>query len=202
MRGLLAALFVTLLLPGCGGLLREAKTTVWLALEPGLPAGDTRAGAPSLEVETFATAAAFGGDRVSTREGTSRWSFTTYHRWVSEPGEMVAAAAREHLSGSGLFGAVFTPPSPVQADYRLSGAVRSLYWDRWRRTAVLEIEVSLIATPDALRGFWIYRKNAAVDGDDVQAFLLAGSSALGGALDDLRRDIAATIAAAPPPARR
>ena len=190
MRAWLIALLVTTLLPGCAGLQREANPTVWLALEPALPAGGARAGAPSLEVEAFATAAAFRSTQVSTREGTSRWSFTNYHRWVSEPGEMVAAAARDYLSRSDLFGAVFTPPGPVTADYRLSGAVRSLFWDRERRTAVLEVEVSLIALPDALRGFWIYRREVPVETADVQAYLRAASSALELVLADLRRDIA------------
>lgn len=202
MRAWLAALLLTALVSGCGGLLREAKPTVWLALEPVLPAGGLRAGAPALEVEAFATAAPFGSDRVPTREGTSRWSFTTYHRWVSDPGEMIASAARDHFSHCDLFGAVFTPPGPVAADYRLSGAVRSLYWDRVKRAAVLELEVSLIALPDALRDFRLYRREVPIAGEDVQAFLQAASSALGLVLADLERDIAGAIAAAPPPGRR
>lgn len=197
MRALLAALLLMSLLPGCGGLMREAKPTVWLALEPALPAAGARAGAPSLEVAAFATAPAFRSDQVATREGTSRWSFTTYHRWVADPGEMVASAARDYLSRSGLFGAVFTPPGPVDADYRLCGAVRSLFWDRQQRTAVLEVEVSLVALPEALRGFWIYRKEAPVDGDEVQAFLRAASLALDLALADLGRDIGGAIAVVP-----
>jgi len=203
MRAWLVALLLTILLPGCGGLLREAKPTVWLALEPSLPAGAARAGAPSLEVEAFATAAAFRSDQVSVREGTSRWTFTSHHRWVADPGEMVASSVRDYLSRTGLFGAVFTPPGPVEADYRVSGAVRGLFWDREKRTAVLELEVSLIALPDALRGFWIYRREAPVEGDEVQAFLRAASSALGLVLADVGRDVGGAVArpsgGAPPP---
>jgi len=202
MRALLVALLLIALVPGCGGLMRESKPTVWLALEPTLPAGEARAGAPSLEVESFATAAAFRNDQVSAKDGPSRWTYTTYHRWVADPGELVAASARDYLSRTGLFGAVFTPPGPVEADYRLSGAVRGLYWDREKRSAVLEVEVSLIALPGALRGFWIYRRETPVEGDEVAAFLRAASSALGLALADLGRDLAGAIAAGQPAQNR
>jgi ABC-type uncharacterized transport system auxiliary subunit len=198
MRAWLAALFLAMLLPGCGGLQREAKPTVWLSLEPTVPAGGVRLGAPTLEVETFATAPSFRTDQVPAREASSRWTFATYHRWVSDPGDMIASAARDYLSRCGLFGAVFTPPAPVQADLRLSGAVRALYWDRERRAAVLEVELSLIAAPDALRGFWIHRKEVPVPGDGAQGFLAAASSALELVLADLRRDLAGAIAGAPP----
>ncbi len=202
MRAVLAALLLTVLLPGCGGLLRESKPTVWLALEPALPAGGARAGAPSLEVDTFATAAAFRGDQVSARVGPSRWSFTSYHHWVADPGEMVASSTRDYLSRTGLFGAVFTPPGPLEADYRLSGAVRGLYWDREKGTAVLELEATLIARPATLRGFWVYRKETPVAGDEVQGFLHSASAALGLALVDLSRDLAAAVGGAPPPGSR
>lgn len=202
MRTWPVTLLLTILLPGCGSLLQEAKPTVWLSLEPALPAGGGTAGAPTLEVEAFATDAAFRGDLLSMREGSSRWSFTTYHRWVSEPGQMVASAARDYLGRSGLFGAVFAPPGPVGADYRLGGAVRNLFWDRERHAAVLEVEVSIVALPDTLRGYWVYRKEAPVDGDAVQGYLRAASSALGVALADLSRDIGAAIAGAERPRRR
>lgn len=203
MKTLPVALILTFLLPGCGGLLRESKPTSWVSLEPSLPAAAAaRAGAPSLEVVTFATAPAFCNDQVSTRLGASRWSFANYHRWLAEPGEMVASSARDYLGRSGLFAAVFTPPGPLEADYRLSGAVRALYWDRKQGTAVLEMEVSLVAHPDALRGFWIYRKETAVAGEGVDGFLRAASSALELGLADLGRDLAAAVGAVSPPGRR
>lgn len=114
---------------------------------------------------------------------------------------MVASCARDYLSRTGLFGAVFTPPGPVAADYRLSGAVRAIFWDRQRSAAVLELEASLITPPDTLRGFWLYRKEAPVQGDEIQAYLHAASSALGLALADLSRDIAG-VTGTPPAGNR
>ena len=63
-------------------------------------------------------------------KGNRRWAFAVYHRWAAAPGEMVAARLREALGRLDLFGAVFTPPAPLDAGYRLSGAVRGLWWDR------------------------------------------------------------------------
>jgi len=200
MRALLAALVLLVLAPGCGGLQREATPTVWLALEPALPAAGSRAGAPSLRIDSFATAETFRDDRLSVREGHSKWSLSAYHRWVADPGEMVASAARDHLSRAGLFSAVFTPPAPVEADYRLSGAVRRLYWDREERTAVVEVEASLVESTDRLRGFWVYRRDTPVQSNDVAGFLRSASAGLDLVLADLDRDLSAALANAPSPA--
>jgi ABC-type uncharacterized transport system auxiliary subunit len=185
-----------LLLAGCGGLMHEATPTVWLAVEPAPAVGGLRAGGPSIEVGRFATAAPFGSDRVVSREGGSRWSFASYHRWVADPGEMFSSRLREALSRADLFGAVFTPPGPGEADYRLGGAVRALYWDREERLAVLEIEASLVAAPDRLRGFWVRRAATPVRGDTVETFLAAASAAEAQVLADLRGDLTAALAAA------
>jgi ABC-type uncharacterized transport system auxiliary subunit len=195
MRTRFGIVALAILVAGCGGLQHEAKPTVWLALEPALPAGGARAGGPTLEVRDFATAAPFAGEEVASREGASRWSHAAYHRWSAEPGKLVATAARAFLSRGGPFGAVFTPPAPVEADYVLSGAVRSLYWDRERKSAVLEVEASLVAKSGALRGFWVYRRETPVAGDEVAGFIAAASSALDLVLADLARDLAPAAAA-------
>jgi len=202
MRGLPVVVLAALLVPGCGGLLRESRPTVRLALEPALPADGLRAGAPSLEVGSFATDAAFGSDQLSVREGPSRWSHTINHRWVADPGEMVASSARDYLGRTGLFGAIHTAPGPVPADYRLGGAVRRLFWDREQRAAVLEFEASLVTPAGELRGFWIYRRAAPVEGTEIAAFLRAASSALGLALADLNRDLAVAVGGARPTGNR
>ena len=197
MRAVKASVCLVLLLAGCGGLLHETTPTVWLALEPPPAVGGLRTGGSSLEVLAFATAAPFATDRVVSREGASRWSFAAYHRWIAEPGEMVAARLREALSRADLFKAVITPPALLDADWRLGGAVRALYWDRENRSAVLEVEVSLVQTPDRLCGFWVHHAAVPVSGDTVEAFLAAASTAEGQVFAALRDDLAAALAAAP-----
>jgi ABC-type uncharacterized transport system auxiliary subunit len=193
MKAGIAALAAAALLAGCAGLSQETRPTVWLALEPALPKGGLRAGGPTIAVERFAGAAPFDGDRVATREAASRWTFAAYHRWVAPPGDMVAARLREALGRLDLFGAVFTPPAPVDADYRLSGAVRGLWWDREARSAVIEVEASLIAGP-RLQGFWVRRAAVPVRGDTVEDYLAAESTALAGVIADLGKDVAGALA--------
>jgi ABC-type uncharacterized transport system auxiliary subunit len=171
---------------------------VWLALEPPPGAGGLRAGGPSLEVGRFVTAAPFATDRVASRGGAAAWAFASHRRWVAEPGELFAAHLRDALGRADLFGAVFTPPAPLDTDYRLSGAVRGLYWDREARAAVLEVEASLVAAPDRLRGFWVRRAEEPVRDDSLEAFLAAASAAEARLLAELRREVAAALAAAPP----
>jgi ABC-type uncharacterized transport system auxiliary subunit len=197
MRSSTAILVAVALLAGCSGLTRETPPTVWLALEPTLPKGALRAGGPTIEVRRFAASAPFDTDRVVTREGGSRWGFAVYHRWAVPPGEMVAARLREALGRMDLFGAVFTPPAPLDADYRLSGAVRGLWWDRETRSAVVEIEAALLAAPERLQGFWVKRAAVPVLGETVEAFLPAASAALSQAIAELGTDVAGAIARSP-----
>jgi ABC-type uncharacterized transport system auxiliary subunit len=194
MKARIATLIAAALLAGCGGLTHETRPTVWLALEPVLPQGGMRAGGPTLEVRRFAAAPPFDTDRVVTREGESRWGFAVYHRWAVPPGEMVAARLRDALGRLDLFGAVFTPPAPLDADYRLSGAVRGLWWDRQARSAVIEIEAALIASPDRLQGFWVRRAAVPVPGESVEAFLPAAAAALSQAITELGDDVAGALA--------
>jgi len=194
LKARIATLFGAMLLAGCGSLAHETRPTVWLALEPALPQGTTRAGGPTVEVRSFAAAPPFDTDRVATREGESRWGFAVYHRWVAPPGEMVAAHLREALGRLDFFGAVFTPPAPVDADYRLSGAVRGLWWDRKARVAVIEIEASLIAPPARLQGFWVRRAETPVRGETVEAFLPAASAALTQAITEVGSDVTEALA--------
>jgi ABC-type uncharacterized transport system auxiliary subunit len=193
MKARIATLFAAVLLAGCGSLAHETRPTVWLALEPALPGGATRAGGPTIEVRRFAAAPPFDTDRVATREGESRLGFAVYHRWAAPPGEMVAAHLREALGRLDLFGAVFTPPAPLDADYRLSGAVRGLWWDRKARVAVIEIEAALVAPPARLRGFWVRRAEEPVRGETVEAFLPAASAALARAIAELGGDVAGAL---------
>jgi hypothetical protein len=57
------------------------------------------------------------------------------------------------------------------------------------------MEVSLVAKPGALRGFWVYRREVPVADDAVAGFLGAASSALGLALADLGHDLAGAVGA-------
>ena len=87
MRGrTLTLLAAALVCAGCAGVAQETRPTVWLALEPALPAGALRTGGPTIEVERFAAAAPFDSDRVASREGSSRWTFAVYHRRAAPPG--------------------------------------------------------------------------------------------------------------------
>lgn len=193
MKAAHASVLAVLLLAGCGSFRQEARPTVWVALEPAQASGGLRTGGPTLEVARFASAAPFGTDRVATRDGTSRWTFASYHRWVAEPGAMVSSCVRNAMSCSDLFSAVFTPPAPYRADYRLSGAVRTLFWDRKEGTAVLELEASLVAASDRPCGFWVHRAAVPVPADTVDAYLAAASGALAQATAALRDDVGEAV---------
>jgi ABC-type uncharacterized transport system auxiliary subunit len=199
MKAAHASMLAALLLAGCGSLRHDPRPTVWVALEPAPARGGLRPGGPTLEVGRFASTAPFGTDRVATRDATSRWTFAAYYRWVAEPGEMVSSSIRDALSRSDLFSAVFTPPAPYEADYRLSGAVRTLIWDRKGAMALVELEASLVAAERRPCGFWVHRAAVPVAAETVDAYLAAASSALDQATSALREDVAGALAACPGP---
>lgn len=193
-----ACVVAALLLAGCGGIGHETRPTVWVALGPAPAGGGLRAGGPGLEISRFATAAPFATDRVASRERGFRWAFAAYHRWVAEPGELVSSRLGDALSRADLFGAVFTGPAPIEPDFRLSGAVRKLFWDRESGSAVLVVEASLIAVQGRQCGFWVRHAAAPVPGDTVDGFLTAASTALAEIETALREDVAAALAACAP----
>ncbi|HEY6000889.1 MAG TPA: ABC-type transport auxiliary lipoprotein family protein [bacterium] len=198
MKERIVALAAAALLAGCAGLSQETRPTVWFAFEPALPSGGLRAGGPTIEVARFAGVAPFDSDRVATREAASRWAFAAYHRWAAPPGDMVAARLREALGRLDLFGAVFVAPAPIDADYRLCGTVRGLWWDRAARSAVIEVEVSLVGAQSRLLGFWVRRVAMPVGGDGVEDYLAAASKGLAQLTGDVGRDVAGAIAATAP----
>jgi hypothetical protein len=107
---------------------------------------------------------------------------------------MVAARLREGLGRLNLFGAVFNAPAPVDADYRLSGTVRGLWWDREARSAVVEVEASLVAAGSRLVGFWVRRVAVPVSGDSVEDYLASASKGLAQIIADLGKDIGGAMA--------
>jgi ABC-type uncharacterized transport system auxiliary subunit len=166
-------------------------------MDPRLPDGGLVAGGPTLQVLPFTTAAPFRSDRVTTRTGDGLWSFSHYHRWVSEPGELVSAAAARFLGRSDLFGAVAGAGSPFEPDYRLGGSVRALYWDRPGGRLVLEVEASLVAYPADFRAFWVRRAESPVQANDVAGLPAAAASALEQVLSELRADLLTALARTP-----
>lgn len=186
------ALFLTCLLAaGCGTLQRPATPVARVGLDPTLPQGGLLQTGTKLEVLPFASIPPFHTDRVVTRTGEGLWSLANYHRWLAEPGDLIAYHLGEYLARIDRYGAVLSTPGTLRPDIRISGAVRALYWDRERGEAFLEIEVS--AAPAVGNGglFQRYRTSRPVEGDEVQAYLRAASVGLSEVLEQVAADLRA-----------
>jgi ABC-type uncharacterized transport system auxiliary subunit len=191
-----AALLGLLTLAACGALHRQASPRIYLGLTAKLPSGGLSPGGPTLQVLPFSAAAEFRSDQLATRTGPDRWNLSQYHRWLAEPGEMVAQAAADYLSRTGRYGAVASAPPPFEPAYRLGGSVRALYWDKAIGRAVVEVEAAA-ASREGVSGFWVYRAEAPVEGSEVGSFTRAAGTALTEVLGRLARDLESMLESGP-----
>lgn len=203
MRKLIFAILVLCgaLQSACASLTRPAPSTIWLGLDPPPPSEKWQAVATSLVVSPFSASTPFQTTRIATLTGPSTWDYSRNHRWVAEPGEVIAQHVREHLQKTGLFRAVLSGSAPFDPEYRLGGAAQALYWDRERGSAVVEVEFSLAAYPDLFAGFWVYRSRRPLVGEGIEAFLQAASLALSDILGELTKTLAETVPRVPKPNR-
>jgi len=79
-----------------------------------------------LSIPTLAVAAAYDRDSLVYREGSVSIGRYFYHRWTSNPGALIADLLQRDFAHSGLYTAVQSGRSPLQADYQLIGTVEEI----------------------------------------------------------------------------
>lgn len=116
----------TLLLAGCGGKIIYPK---YYAIEvPPAPANHvarTRL-AGTLAVRRFESAPYIRQKRIVYRPVPEEIAFYEYHRWVSDPADMVTTAMIDSVRTSGLFSSVKWYDGQNQQDYLMSGRLKKL----------------------------------------------------------------------------
>lgn len=130
-----------LLVAGCGKVRHPNYYT--LALAPTLaPVGNGGRTLGSLAVR-IETPAYVRQGRIIYRESPNEVGFYEYHRWVFDPGTMVATAIVETLRTSGPFSQVDPDDSRVSPDFLLRGRLERL--DEIDYGAGVRVEVKLSA---------------------------------------------------------
>lgn len=155
----------------------------------------------SLVVRPFTAHQPYNRDRIVYRSSPYQVDFYHYHRWVSQPADMVTTLIRRALQQSNLFSTVYpTPDAP--ADIQLGGVVRQCeeidQAQSWQ--AVLSIDVWLSRSRNA-SPFWFetYTATQQATKRNPAAVAEAMSRNLQEILQQLSADLATELATLPVP---
>ena len=115
-----------LLLAGCAGKVRYPDYYM-LALAPSKgPAANEGYKLPAVAVQRFETPAYLRQGRIVYRQTPEQIGFYEYHRWASDPGQVVTTAMIDSLRAAGVFSTVQTYDGEAHAPYVLQGRLEHL----------------------------------------------------------------------------
>jgi ABC-type uncharacterized transport system auxiliary subunit len=117
------ALLAALLLTACAS---TPKTRYYTLRTPPPPAAASARTHFTLQVERFDAPDLLLDNRIIYYTSPTQLNFHEYHRWSSEPADLLTEMAMKFFARTGLFQQVYAYPAPVNADYTLRGRVLDL----------------------------------------------------------------------------
>jgi ABC-type uncharacterized transport system auxiliary subunit len=188
-----------LILTGCAGKVRYPNYYM-LALAPSKdpPAAD-RQKLPAIAVQRFETPAYLRQGRIVYRDSPEQIGFYNYHRWASEPGQLVTTAMIDTLRSVGSFSVVEPYDGREHTPYVLQGRLERL--DEIDYDNHLQVEVRLSAQLlNTKTGTTVWAgettKTALVDQRQVNSVVRAMGEATQQSLDQLVQDMTKQLFAA------
>ena len=181
-----------LLLAGCAGKVRYPDYYM-LALAPSKgPAANEGYKLPAVAVQRFETPAYLRQGRIVYRQTPEQIGFYDYHRWVSDPGQVVTTAMIDSLRAAGVFSTVQTYDGEAHAPYVLQGRLEHL--DEVDYENGVRVEVRLNAQLlDTKTGTAIWAgdttKNIIVEQRQVRSVVQAMGQATQDGVDQLVQDL-------------
>ncbi|SMC25207.1 ABC-type uncharacterized transport system, auxiliary component [Desulfacinum hydrothermale DSM 13146] len=157
----------------------------------------------SLRVWPFDATQPYDRNEMIIASTSHELTFSSRHRWVASPGEMLAEQIAQALSAGHLFQTVDMAGSPaVQSPWNLAGHLHrfALSTNSNRVQAELEVRVVLWKEGAARRIFWqkTYRLEEVADSVRPEIFAEAMSRAVGCFMNQLARDLCAAMDAVTP----
>jgi len=136
-------------LSGCFGFSNSEKMVRYYTLEYTPPKMKRYAPLPfSIFVENFNVAPLYDSTKIIYRNTKYQREAYSYHRWRTNPGEMVTQLLARDFKQSSLVKAVFTMDKTFPSSHILKGTVEEFYEkddkDQWK--AILTLNVALIRT--------------------------------------------------------
>lgn len=140
-------LLTALLCIGCG----PSNTRYYTLGVPQPPAAEAHGTHFTLQVERFDAPDLLRDSRIIYYTSPTELNFDDYHRWSSDPGELLSDVAMKFFAETGLFQQVYAFPAPAKADYTLRGRVLDLSELRYQAAGVKSRQVRLGLKLDLLQ---------------------------------------------------
>ncbi len=155
----------------------------------------------TLQVEHFDSSDLLLDNRIIYYISPTELNFHEYHRWSSDPGELLSEVAIKFFAGTELFQQVYAFPAPVMADYTLRGRVLDLGEMKYEKSgqgksgaAQLSLKLDLLQTHQN-KVVWSarLRQTAPIERNNVQAAVDAMNIAAERLLQDAYSGISAVV---------
>ena len=168
------ALLAALLSSACAS---TPKTHYYTLRTPPPPSGLSPQTQFILQVERFDAPDLLLDNRIIYYSSQSELNFHEYHRWSSDPGEMLSEVAMKFFAATNLFNQVYAFPAPVKTDYTLRGRVLDLSILKYEKngqgksgTASLGVKLDLLQTRQD-KVIWSARleRTAPIESNDPRA---------------------------------
>ena len=135
------ALAALIILSGCGGAVKYPRYyTLHIPSPPDPPAsGNLHA---SLAVREFSSPSYLHKGAIVYKTSPEQIGFYSYHRWATDPRELVTNAVTDHLRASGTFSQVKPYDGQADIDYVLSGRLENLEEVDYEGGVKVEVAIS------------------------------------------------------------
>ena len=110
----------------CTACASSLKTRYYTLRTPQAPATEALTTHFTLQVDRFEAPDLLLDNRMVYYTSPTELNFHEYHRWSSDPGDLLSEVAMKFFAKTGLFQQVYVYPAPVKADYTLRGRVLDL----------------------------------------------------------------------------
>jgi ABC-type uncharacterized transport system auxiliary subunit len=110
----------------CSACASGPKTRYYTLRTPQPPAAVAPGTQFTLQVEHFEAPDLLLDNRMIYYTSPTELNFHEYHRWSSDPGDLLSDVAMKFFARTSLFQRVYVYPAPVKVDYTLRGRVLDL----------------------------------------------------------------------------
>ena len=131
-----------LLLTGCTGKVRYPDYYMLAFAPSNDPPSAENQKLPSLAVQRFETPAYLRQGRIVYRQTPEQIGFYDYHRWASDPGQVVTSAVIDCVRSAGVFSIVEAHDGQERAEYLLSGRLERLDETDYNKAVQVEVRLS------------------------------------------------------------
>jgi ABC-type uncharacterized transport system auxiliary subunit len=180
----------------CAGIQRSQNKTIYYLLEYDPPLISTEKAVPqSLRVKRFDISPEYDTDRIVFSDKKLTREEYAYHKWRSNPRDLVSYCLTRDLARSKLFNAVFTHYTLEPTTYSITGTVEEFFEngdDSWE--AVLSVNVALLKEnePDPQKRI-IFQKFFSVHKPCTEKSPAGIAEAMGSAMKEISENLISEI---------